>query len=128
MLKIKLDHLPGWTVRREDLAGRYHEELNDLPLQLPATGPDRSHVWHLYVVRHPERDRLRAALADHSIQTGLHYPTPVHMQPAYAHLGYTVGDFRVSEQVSSECLSLPLFPEMSDIQQEAVIAALSEIV
>jgi dTDP-4-amino-4,6-dideoxygalactose transaminase len=80
------------------------------------------------VVRHPERDRVRAALADRNIQTGLHYPTPLHLQQAYAYLGHQAGDFPISEQVARECLSLPLFPEMTDEQLDAVVTALKEVV
>jgi len=126
VLRIKLNHLPDWDARRCDLAVRYRDRLADLPLGLPAVGPNRTHVWHLFVVRHPDRDRLRAALADRNIQTGLHYPTPVHLQQAYAHLGYQAGDFPVTESIARECLSLPLFPEMTDEQQDAVVAALKE--
>jgi dTDP-4-amino-4,6-dideoxygalactose transaminase len=75
----------------------------------------------------PDRDRLRAALADRNIQTGLHYPTPVHLQQAYVHLGHKPGDFPVTEAVARECLSLPLFPEMTDEQQDAVVMALREL-
>src|SRR5262245_42089633 len=127
ILRIKLNHLPDWDARRRDLAVRYRDRLAGLPLGLPAVGPSRTHVWHLFVVRHPDRDRLRAALADRNIQTGLHYPTPVHLQLAYAHLGHNSGDFRVTESVARECLSLPLFPEMTDEQQDAVVTALREI-
>jgi dTDP-4-amino-4,6-dideoxygalactose transaminase len=127
VLRIKLNYLPDWTATRCDLAVRYRDRLADSPLGLPAVGPNRTHVWHLFVVRHPDRDRLRAALADRSVQTGLHYPTPVHLQPAYAHLGHKPGDFPVTERVARECLSLPLFPEMTDEQHDAVVAALKEI-
>jgi dTDP-4-amino-4,6-dideoxygalactose transaminase len=127
VLRIKLNYLPEWTATRADLAVRYRDRLADSPLGLPAVGPNRTHVWHLFVVRHPDRDRLRAALADRSVQTGLHYPTPVHLQPAYAHLGHKPGDFPVTERVARECLSLPLFPEMTDEQHDAVVAALKEI-
>jgi len=128
VLRIKLNHLPDWDARRRDLAVRYRDRLADLPLGLPAVGPNRTHVWHLFVVRHPDRDRLRAALADRNIQTGLHYPTPVHLQPAYSHMGYQAGDFPVTEAIARECLSLPLFPEMTDEQQDAVVEALADVV
>jgi dTDP-4-amino-4,6-dideoxygalactose transaminase len=128
VLRIKLNYLTDWTTRRFELANRYQERLAGSPLGLPAVGPDRTHVWHLFVVRHPERDRVRAALADRNIQTGLHYPTPLHLQQAYAYLGHQAGDFPISEQVARECLSLPLFPEMTDEQLDAVVTALKEVV
>lgn len=124
VLKIKLNHLEAWTEARRRLAERYRELIADLPLQLPCEAPGRRHVWHLFVVRHPQRDRLRAALAEDGVQTGLHYPIPLHLQQAYAHLGHRRGDFPVTEAISDECLSLPLFPEMTDAQQDLVVASL----
>jgi dTDP-4-amino-4,6-dideoxygalactose transaminase len=128
VLGIKLKHLPEWTARRADVAVRYRSRLAGLPLELPATGPNRTHVWHLFVVLHPQRDRLRAILADRNIQTGLHYPTPVHLQPAYAPLGYRPGDFPITERIAKQCLSLPLFPEMTEEQQDATIDAVADAV
>jgi dTDP-4-amino-4,6-dideoxygalactose transaminase len=124
VLEIKLKHLEAWTEARRRLAERYRELLADLPLQLPREALGRRHVWHLFVVRHPQRDRLRAALAEDGVQTGLHYPIPLHLQQAYAHLGHRRGDFPVTEAISDECLSLPLFPEMTDAQQDLVVASL----
>jgi dTDP-4-amino-4,6-dideoxygalactose transaminase len=77
-------------------------------------------VWHLYVVRHRERDRLQQALTAAGIATGLHYSIPVHLQPAYAALGYRIGDFPVTERVAQECLSLPIYPELSEGEQEHI--------
>lgn len=126
VLKIKLARLPAWTARRVELAARYDRLLDDLPIQLPMTAAGREHVWHLYVILHPERDRLRAALAERNIQTGLHYPKPLHLQQAYAHLGYQSGDFPVTERIASQCLTIPLFPEMTEEQQDAVVDALTD--
>jgi len=126
MLDLKLRHLPAWTARRRALAARYMEKLADLPLDLPCVRADREPVWHLFVVLHPERDRIRAELEEAGVQTGLHYPVPVHLQPAYANLGYKAGDFPVSERVGRECLTLPLYPEMTEEQHDAVVAALAE--
>jgi len=126
VLNIKLKHLPAWTEGRRFLAERYLKYLADLPLQLPAVGLDRSPVWHLFVVLHSERDRLRADLESRGIATGLHYPIPLHLQKAYAHLGYSRGDFPVAERIGRECLSLPLFPEMTIRQQDAVIEAMTD--
>jgi dTDP-4-amino-4,6-dideoxygalactose transaminase len=125
VLGIKLKHLEGWTVRRQTRADRYLKLLRDLPLDLPAVAADREHVWHLFVVLHPDRDRIRAKLEEHGIQTGLHYPIPVHLQPAYSHLGYKTGDFPVSERIGRESFTLPLFPEMTEEQQDVVVAALT---
>ena len=128
VLGIKFKHLARWTERRRFLAERYLHLLRDLPLDLPLVRPDCEPVWHLFVVLHPERDRIRAALEARGIQTGLHYPIPVHLQPAYRHLGHTPGDFPVAERVGRECFTLPLYPEMTEAQQDAVIAALAEAV
>ena len=128
VLGIKLRHLARWTERRRALADRYLAALHDLPLDLPYARPDREHVWHLFVVRHPNRDQIRAELEGRGIQTGLHYPVPVHLQPAYRDLGHEPGDFPVAERVGRECFTLPLYPEMTDEQQDAVIAALADAV
>jgi dTDP-4-amino-4,6-dideoxygalactose transaminase len=81
----------------------------------------------LFVTLHPERESIRQQLTERRIQTGLHYPIPLHLQKAYAHLGHKAGDFPVAERVGRECLTLPLFPEMTTRQQDTVVAALHEI-
>jgi len=83
------------------------------------------HVYHLYVIRSTEREPLRRALADQEIQTGLHYPVPVHLQPAFADLGYPPGSFPVSEQAAREMLSLPMFPELRADQIERVASVVA---
>jgi dTDP-4-amino-4,6-dideoxygalactose transaminase len=127
VLGIKLNYLERWTEARRQLAERYQKRLTDLPLQLPVRAAYRRHVWHLFVVLHQDRDRIQRELRLRGIQTGLHYPTPIHLQKAYQHLGYGAGDFPVCEQVGRQCLSLPLFPEMTIRQQDAVIEALREV-
>ena len=124
VLGVKLKYLEQWTEARGLLADRYRDRLACLPLQLPARLPDRRHVWHLFVVLHPERDRLRAELEVRGVQTGLHYPIPLHLQKAFRHLGYRAGDFPVAERIGRECLTLPLFPEMTARKQDQVIDAL----
>jgi dTDP-4-amino-4,6-dideoxygalactose transaminase len=127
VLGVKLRHLDRWTLARRQLAERYQELLADVPLRLPGEAPGRRHVWHLFVVLHPERDRIRGELEARDIQTGLHYPIPLHLQKAYSHLGYHAGDFPVAERIGRECLTLPLFPEMTTDQQDAVALALGDI-
>jgi dTDP-4-amino-4,6-dideoxygalactose transaminase len=127
VLGVKLKYLDRWIEGRSFLADRYLKLLHDLPLQLPYVGPQRRHAWHLFVALHPERERLRRELERRSIQTGLHYPIPLHLQKAYQHLHYRSGDFPVAEQIARECLSLPLFPEMTIRQQDAVVRALEEV-
>ncbi len=99
---------------------RYRALLGDAPLALPHEAEGRHHVWHLYVVRHAERNRLQQALAAAGIATGLHYSIPVHLQPAYVSLGYRVGDFPVAERVAQQCLSLPIYAELSEKEQEHI--------
>jgi dTDP-4-amino-4,6-dideoxygalactose transaminase len=127
ILNVKLRYLEEWTESRRALAARYGELLCDLPIELPAEVAGRRHVWHLYVARHSNRDRVRAELEARGIQTGLHYPIPLHLQKAYRNLGYREGDFPVAEQIGRECLTLPLFPEMTARQQERVVVALEAV-
>jgi dTDP-4-amino-4,6-dideoxygalactose transaminase len=127
VLGVKLKHLESWTEARRRLADRYREGLAGLPIKLPFEAPGRKHVWHLFVVLHPHRDRIRKELESRGIQTGLHYPIPVHLQEAYADLRYQSGDFPISERIAQDCFTLPLFPEMTEAQQGRVIRALCEI-
>jgi dTDP-4-amino-4,6-dideoxygalactose transaminase len=127
VLGIKMKHLARWTERRCELAERYLTLLRDLPIDLPCVRADRTPVWHLFVVLHPERDQIRAKLEERGIQTGLHYPVPVHLQPAYRGLGYEPGDFPVAERVARECFTLPLYPEMTEAQQDLVVDALTDV-
>jgi dTDP-4-amino-4,6-dideoxygalactose transaminase len=126
VLGVKLKRLSDWTDARRRLAERYRKGLAGLPLQLPVEAPGRDHVWHLFVALHPDRDRIREGLEARGVQTGLHYPLPVHLQKAYAHLGHGPGDFPVTERIARECFSLPMFPEMTTEQQDRVIGALHE--
>ncbi len=126
VLGVKLRHLPRWNEARRALAARYAKLLADLPLKLPAQAEGREHAWHLYVVFHPERDRIRLELESAGIKPGLHYPIPLHLQKAYRHLGHRPGDFPVAERVGRECLTLPLYPEMTHRQQDAVAEALTD--
>jgi dTDP-4-amino-4,6-dideoxygalactose transaminase len=124
ILGVKLRHLEAWTEARRGRAALYDRHLRQSPLRMPVVREDSRHVYHCYVVRTRNRDQCRAMLAEQQIQTGVHYPIPVHLQPAYADLGYSVGDFPVSEAAAAEVLSLPIFPEMAEAQVETVVAAL----
>lgn len=126
VLNVKLKHSERWTEQRRLLAARYSELLAGLDLELPYEECDRRHVWHLYVIRHALRDRLRALMEQRGIGAALHYPIPVHLQKAYAHLGHQPGDFPISERVANECLSLPLYPEMTAQLQDRVVDSLRE--
>jgi dTDP-4-amino-4,6-dideoxygalactose transaminase len=127
VLGVKLKHLERWTETRRQLADRYGHLLAGLPMQLPTEASGRRHVWHLYVVLTPERERLKQELQTRDIQTGLHYPIPLHLQKAYRHLGLQQGDYPVAERIGAECLTLPLFAEMTAEQQDAVVQSLNEV-
>jgi dTDP-4-amino-4,6-dideoxygalactose transaminase len=120
VLGVKLKHLDTWTRERRRVAHRYHELLAETPLQLPLEAPYAESAYHLYVVRHPERDALKKHLEANKIGCALHYPLSLHLQKCYAHLGYKAGSFPVSEKAARECLSLPIYPEMMDGQIERV--------
>jgi dTDP-4-amino-4,6-dideoxygalactose transaminase len=124
MLRVKLRRLDSWNEARRGCAGRYEELLEDLPIVLPVVRAGAESVWHLYVVRVAERDRVRQRLAERGIDTGIHYPVPLHLQPAYRHLGYAPGDFPVTERYAGEILSLPMYPELSSEAQQRVASAL----
>jgi dTDP-4-amino-4,6-dideoxygalactose transaminase len=98
--------------------------LKDSGFGLPAEMPYARHVYHLFTVRTRERAQVRASLEAAGVQTGLHYPTPVHLQPAYANLGYRAGQFPVSEHAAAEVLSLPMYPELTSDQIATVADAL----
>ena len=123
ILRVKLRHLPAWTDARRRIARHYDEQLGDTGLALPREMPYARHVYHLYTVRLKERDALQAALRQDGIATGLHYPIPVHLQPAYADLGYRAGAFPIAERAAAEVLSLPVFPEMTTEQMNTVTDA-----
>ena len=126
VLGIKLKHLDEWTRERRRVAHRYHELLADTPLQLPMQADYADSAYHLYVVRHPRRDHLKKHLEANKVGCALHYPLSLHMQKCYAHLGYKAGDFPVAEKAARECLSLPIFPEMTETQIERVSEVIHE--
>lgn len=121
VLDIKLKYLDEWNDQRRRLAALYREGLAGLDVVLPAEGPDSRHVYHLLVVRTPRRDALRDFLKTRGVDTGMHYPIPLHLQPAYRHLGYKEGDFPIAEQLSREVLSLPIFPGMTPPEVSHVV-------
>jgi dTDP-4-amino-4,6-dideoxygalactose transaminase len=126
VLGVKLPHLERWTEARRAHARRYDALLRDAPIDAPTELAGRRHVYHIYAVRSPDRAALKRALEAEGVQTGLHYPIPVHLQPAYADLGHSVGAFPASEAAAGEVLSLPMFPELTTAQLEAVAAAIRQ--
>ena len=124
ILGVKLKYLEGWTEARRKNALEYGRQLQGTPAAPPVERPGVRHVYHVYAVRLPDRDAWRARLTDAGIQCGVHYPIPVHLQPAYRDLGYKAGDFPVSEEAAGQVLSLPMFPEMTAAQIAEVAALL----
>jgi len=116
VLGVKLAHLDAWTKRRREIAHRYHAKLKGLPLTLPIEPDYAESVYHLYVIRHPDRDKIRDHLTACEVGTALHYPLPVHLQKCFDYLGHQKGDFPGAEGIADQCLSLPIYPEMSDEQ------------
>ena len=128
VLRAKLRRLDSWNAARRAAAARYADLLADVPgVRVPTVRPGNEDVWHLYVVRVDERDRLMAALDAGGIGVGIHYPTPVHLTAAYAHLGYRRGAFPVAETASEQILSLPMFPHLTEAQQERVVDEISRV-
>jgi dTDP-4-amino-4,6-dideoxygalactose transaminase len=127
VLRVKLRHLEHWNARRRALAEAYGERLADVKgLALPGIAADCEHVFYLFVVRCAHRDSLQSFLRDRDIASAVHYPRPLHLQPAFAFLGYGAGDFPNAEQCASEVLALPLYPEMTDTALQQVSAAVRE--
>jgi dTDP-4-amino-4,6-dideoxygalactose transaminase len=125
VLRVKLRHLETWNAERRRAAAWYNERLEGAPgLVLPQTARWAEHVFHLYVVRVPGRDQALSALKEAGIDAAIHYPVPLHLQPAYRHLGYREGDFPVTERIAREILSLPMYPEITEEQVDRVASAL----
>jgi dTDP-4-amino-4,6-dideoxygalactose transaminase len=128
-LSVKLRHLENWNKSRRALAHRYHELLAEAKdsIGLPVEASWTKSVYHLYVVRVQDREAFQAQLAEAGIGTAIHYPIPLHQQKAYQHLGYSTGDFPVTERVAAEILSLPMFPQLDHTRQELVASKLREL-
>lgn len=127
-LAVKLPHLDTWNNERRQIATFYNEKLRDANLTLPVEMPYGKHVYHLYVIQIDNRDEVKQQLAEKGIDTGLHYPVPLHLQDAYRNLGYKKGDFPVSERLSQNILSLPMYPGLSIEAAEYVVNTLAESV
>lgn len=129
VLNAKLPHLEEWNELRRAAAVRYGELLASVEgVEVPRTRPGNVHVWHLYVVRVDRRDEVEAHLRAAGIGVGVHYPVPVHLHPPFAHLGKGPGSFPRAEETSARILSLPMFPGITEAQQERVVEVLVEAV
>jgi len=127
VLRVKLRYIEGWTEARRSAAARYDRLLADSGIDTPRAMSYARHVYHVYAVRAPRRAAWQQALAEQGIQTGIHYPTPVHMLPAFEDLGYRPGQFPHSERAANEVLSLPMYPELTPAQCDAVASALCRL-
>lgn len=121
VLGIKLKYLHDWTEKRRAAAKKYNELLKDIKeILLPKEMEYAKHVYHLFVIQTKRRDELQKFLNDNGVASGLHYPVPLHLQKCFEHLGYKKGDFPETEKLADECLSLPMFPDLSDEQIQYV--------
>lgn len=127
ILRVKLRHLEKWTNARRSHASRYDVLLADSGVKTPSEMQANRHVYHIYAIRVAQRDAFQKALTAKGVNTGIHYPIPVHLQPAYADLGYKEGDFPHTEAASNEVLSLPMFAELTSAQQDRVCLAVREV-
>jgi dTDP-4-amino-4,6-dideoxygalactose transaminase len=128
LLRLKLRRLDSDNDERRSVARRYRERLTGLPLRVPAEDdPSDRSVHHLFVVEVDDRDRVRGELAALGVSTGVHYPTPVHLQPGWRHLGYAPGSLPVSERLADRILSLPVFPGMREGEVDRVVEALASV-
>ncbi len=130
VLRVKLPHLAGWTEARRRNAARYDELFADLGLAgtvtLPATAPDRYHIFNQYVVRVANRDAVKAHLESRHVGCAIYYPVPFHEQACFAHLGYRTGQFPHAERAARETLALPIFGELTAEQQRYVVSVVAE--
>ena len=128
VLSAKLDKLSEWNDLRRSAAANYNELLADISeVRGPTQSVINDHVWHLYVIQTSQRDRVLEGLHSRGIGAGIHYPVPVHLQPAFASLGMGVGSFPNAERSANEILSLPIFPGITEDQQDRVVATLREV-
>jgi dTDP-4-amino-4,6-dideoxygalactose transaminase len=125
VLDIKLRHLDRWNQQRQKAAAWYDSKLSRMGIQTPLCRHGSTHVYHLYVIETDNRSALQENLNAAGIASGVHYPVPLHLQPAFAHLGYVKGDFPHTERAAQRVLSLPMFPELTFEQMERVVAAAS---
>jgi dTDP-4-amino-4,6-dideoxygalactose transaminase len=128
VLNVKLRHLDAWNAQRRAAASRYDALLTPIGIEPPKSASIERHVYHLYVVQVPDRDSVQKQLSAHGIQTGIHYPIPIHLQPAYAELNKPEGSYPKTEAAAKRILSLPMFPEIAGGQIDRVVRALESAV
>ncbi len=125
-LVAKFPHLESWNRKRMENAKFYNKKMKDLPVILPPIEDDSSHIFHQYVIRVEERDRLQNFLKEKGIVTGVYYPVPLHVQDCFQYLGYKMGDMPVSEKAAMTSLALPVFPELTKVEKDYIMASVRE--
>ena len=129
VLEVKLRHLENGNELRRAHAARYDEALKGIEeLITPYVADYARHVYHIYAIRAPRRDEIVELLAEMGVACGIHYPVPIHLQPAYQSLGYEVGAFPIAERAAGQFISLPMFPELRSAQIETVTRAIQDAV
>jgi dTDP-4-amino-4,6-dideoxygalactose transaminase len=126
ILGAKLPHLEAWNARRRAIADYYTELLTNADVVTPYVSQHITPIYHIYTIRHANRTELQKHLKARGIETGIHYPIPLHLQPVYENLGYKRGDFPHAEKAANEILSLPIYPELTDAQVEMIVQAVKE--
>jgi dTDP-4-amino-4,6-dideoxygalactose transaminase len=128
ILRVKLRHLEAWNERRRQIAALYGELLSVPGIGLPVARPDTEPVWHLYVIQVADRELVQSRLSAAGIDSGVHYPVPLHLQPAYADLGMGAGSFPVTENAAARILSLPIYAELTDEQVRRIASIVIDAV
>jgi dTDP-4-amino-4,6-dideoxygalactose transaminase len=127
VLNVKMNYIEPWTEARRSVAAQYDRLLAKLPIARPRPPAHSRHVYHVYALGLPPRDEVLSALQEAGIGVGIHYPVPVHLQKAYANLGYRAGDFPITERLANQFLSLPIYPELRSEQVNEVAAQLEKV-
>ncbi|MCX7965562.1 MAG: DegT/DnrJ/EryC1/StrS family aminotransferase, partial [Syntrophorhabdaceae bacterium] len=122
----KFPYLEEWNRKRLENARFYNEKLKGLPLMLPPIPDDGSHIFHHYVLRTKNREKLQAFLKENGIQTGIYYPIPLHLQECFKYLGYKEGSFPISEDAAKTSLALPVYPELKKVEKEFIVKKINE--
>lgn len=127
ILSVKLAHFDGEVTKREEIGARYSHLLADTPVVTPTIAPQHTSVYAQYSIRSKERDALSTALQERGVPVAVHYPLPLHLQEAFAYLGYKAGDFPLSESISREIMSLPMSPYLTEAQQNHIVSLIKEV-
>ena len=125
-LRVKLKYLDKWNAERKKIASYYLENIRNPKIILPRVIEDVEHVWHLFVVRTENRDKFQQYLSEHGIETLIHYPIPMHLQPAYKDLNLAKGDLPIAEKISEEVISLPIWPGMSEKELAHIVETINK--